>query len=207
MAAVYLNQLAFGKDALDLAAEALVHAIIVVGIEEAASEHPFAQVVDLIFGEADVAVSRHIYEWIFEKARLSGAHNALIYRNIRAGFLIDEFGEIGQNFRIVIPISAAVVVQPCKAGVDGRGNKRCAEYQEGCNKGKRLELNENRTLLVIYFEIDAKYAVIDNCVETICVIIVGGEADDLIRKADGRKVFTAGRIEDGDVAERGHNAD
>lgn len=126
MAAVYLNQLAFGKDALDLAAEALVHAIIVIGIKEAASEHPFAQVVDLIFSEADVAVSRHIYEGILKKAGLSGAHNALIYRNIRAGFLIDEFGEIGQNFGIVIPIAAAVVVQPRKAGVDRRCKKRCA---------------------------------------------------------------------------------
>ena len=58
------NKLFFGKNFFDLAAEGLVHAVIIVGIEKAAVLEVCPQPVHLVIGENNAPVPRHEHKRI-----------------------------------------------------------------------------------------------------------------------------------------------
>src|SRR5205807_5028843 len=133
--ALPIYQRVVGEDARDLAPERLVHAVVVVGVQEPALLEVAAQDLELLVREADVAVPRHIDERDVPQLRSRERDDALPFGDLQRGALAQRGEEVRQARWIRVPVAAAVVMQT----TDGqlriadcglrirRGDVRCAQ--------------------------------------------------------------------------------
>src|SRR5437773_10804014 len=111
----------------DLAAERLVHAVIVVGVQEAPLLQPAPQPLYLVIGEVHVSVARH--EDVRDVPQLGARerHDPLALGDGERGALAQGREEVRQGGRTGVPVAATVVMQPsdCQrcGGASGRGTR------------------------------------------------------------------------------------
>ena len=106
-----LNQRVVGEDARDLAAERLVHAVIVVGVQEAPLLEPAPQPLHLLIREVDVPVPRH--EDIGNVPQLGAGerHDALALGDGERSALPEGREEVRQGGGTGVPVAASIVMQ------------------------------------------------------------------------------------------------
>ena len=106
-----VHQLAIGKHALDLATKAFVQAVVVIRVQEAAAHQVLTQPQDLGVGELDVAVARHVDEWIVPEFVVHQRDASLRPFHGQRSALAYGGQEVGQARRIRVPVAATVVLE------------------------------------------------------------------------------------------------
>src|SRR5207253_11492712 len=101
-----------GGGARDLTAEDLIHAVVVVGVQEAPLLEPAPQLFHLFVREARVAMPRH--EEVGNVPQLGSRErdDALALGDGEGGTLAQRREEIRQRGGAGVPIPTAVVMQP-----------------------------------------------------------------------------------------------
>ena len=107
----HLDERVVGEDARDLAAERLVHPIVVVGVQEPALLEVAAQDLHLVVREMDVAVSPHEQVGNVPQLGRFERHHALAVGHGERSALPNGGEEVGEGGRAGVPVAAAVVVQ------------------------------------------------------------------------------------------------
>ena len=125
------DEFAVRKDARDFAAEGLVQAVVVVGVEEAAAEQVAAQGQALLVGEADVAVPGHVEEGVVAQRRIGGTNRDLPVGGGDPGAFAHLGEEVGKRGGIGVPVAAAVVLE----ARDGDGAAALG-MDRGCADGR-----------------------------------------------------------------------
>ena len=91
-----VHQVAIGEDALDLAAERLVHPVVVVGVQEAAVGDPGAQRTHLPIAEPHRAVPRHVDERQVGQRRIGQPHTHLGGLDAQRRAAVDRVDQVRQ---------------------------------------------------------------------------------------------------------------
>src|SRR5439155_17943738 len=106
-----LNQGMIGEDARDLTAEGLVHAVVVVGVQEAPLLEPASQLFHLFVREAHVPVPRHEEVGNVPQLGSREGDDALALGDGQGGTLAQRREEIRQRGRAGVPISPTIIVK------------------------------------------------------------------------------------------------
>src|SRR5438034_2309939 len=107
-----LNQGMIGEDARDLTAEGLVHAVVVVGVQEAPLLEPASQLFHLFVREAHVPVPRHEEVGNVPQLGSREGDDALALGDGQGGTLAQRREEIRQRGGAGVPVAPTVVMQP-----------------------------------------------------------------------------------------------
>ena len=107
----HLHQGMVREDARDLAPERLVHAVIVVGVQEPALLEPATQDAHLVVREAHVAMPRDVEVRDIPQLRTRERHHALPLGDGQRGALANRGEEVGERRGTRVPIAAAIVMQ------------------------------------------------------------------------------------------------
>src|SRR5438045_6412743 len=105
-------QLTIGEDALDLAPEARVDAVIVADVQEAAAREIVAQPNDLLVAQTDVAMARDMEERISPQLVIGESNTRLDLVDIERRPVVDSSQQIRKARGIRVPVPAAVVLEP-----------------------------------------------------------------------------------------------
>src|SRR3989449_656551 len=112
-----------GEDARDLTAEGLVHAVVVVGVQEAPLLEPAPQLFHLFVREAHVPVARHEEVGNVPQLGSREGDDALALGDGEGGTLAQRREEIRQRGGAGVPVATTVVMQP----TDRQGRRTNAE--------------------------------------------------------------------------------
>src|SRR5437588_2897536 len=124
MAQRHFNERVIREHAGDLAPERLVHAVVVVGVEESSLLQVATQGLGVLVREMDVAVPRHIKVGDVPQLGAGERDYALARGDGESGALPNRGEEVGQFGRSGVPVAAAIIVQ----AADGeRGETRNSE--------------------------------------------------------------------------------
>src|SRR2546423_14833167 len=104
-------QLTIGEDALDLAPEARVDAIIIADVQEAAAREIVAQPNDLLVAQTDVAVAGDMEERIIPQLVIGESNTRLDLVDIERRPVVDGSQQIRKARGIRVPVPAAVVLE------------------------------------------------------------------------------------------------
>src|SRR5439155_1462869 len=107
----HFNERVIREHAGDLTPERLVHAVIVVGMEESTLLQVAAQGLELLVREVDVAVTGHIEVGDVPQLGARQGDHALARGDGKAGALANRGEQVGQLGWPGVPVAAAVVVQ------------------------------------------------------------------------------------------------
>ena len=104
------HELACGEDSLHLPPEGCVHAVVVVGVQEASRFQIGTQASRLPRGKGDVAMPRQVEERVAEQLLVGEPHAGFGVGGKHAGMGTDEGEQVRQRGRVAVPVAAAVVV-------------------------------------------------------------------------------------------------
>ena len=107
-----LDELPRGEDLADLPAEGLVHAVVVVGVEEPARLEVAPEAGGFLRRPGDVAVPRHVEAGMGEELAVEDAHARLGGGRGQPRVAREESQQVGQGRRVAVPVAAAVVLEP-----------------------------------------------------------------------------------------------
>ena len=107
-----LDELPRGEDLAHLPAEGLVHAVVVVGVQEAARLEVTPQAGGFLGRPGDVAVPRHVEVGMGEELAVEEAHARLGGGRGQPRVAPEEGQQVGQGRRVAVPVAAAVVLEP-----------------------------------------------------------------------------------------------
>ena len=127
----HLNQRMVRKDARDLAAERLVHPVVVVGVQKAALLEVAPQGAELDVGEMHVPVAGHIDVRDVPQLRPGQRHHALAIGDRQRRPLAQRGQQVRQARGIGVPVAAAVVMQ---AADRERSRAWCVVRRAWCEK-------------------------------------------------------------------------
>src|ERR1051325_7626652 len=127
-----LHELLLGEHLLDLAPEGLIHAVVVVRINEAAVLQTGPQPLDLEVGERDVPMPGRENERIGEEPVIRNFDELVGGFHIDQGMLPDERQQVHFLLLVVVPIAAARIFQA--RDFEGAGKLRLLRQNAGGNK-------------------------------------------------------------------------
>src|SRR5690606_33288456 len=104
------NQFEFRKNLFQFQTDKLVEAVIVVNVQESATDQVFPQVCSLFCVKHYIAVTRHINVWIQEQVTAANLYNVFIGSEVHPKFSVTEFNKIRQSGFIGIPVAAAIIL-------------------------------------------------------------------------------------------------
>ena len=107
-----LRQLLVGKHFFDLAAKGLIHAVIIIRVQESAVHQVRSQSLDLIVGECDIAVTSHEEKRIGKEFLTRDVDELISRCGIDGSVGPNEFQEIDLLGLIIVPVPAAAVLEP-----------------------------------------------------------------------------------------------
>src|SRR6266568_1444092 len=137
-----------GEDARDLTAEGLVHAVVVVGVQEAPLLEPASQLFHLFVREAHVPVPRHEEVGNVPELGSREGDDTLALGDGEGGTLAQRREEIRQRGGAGVPIATTVVMQPpdCERG-------------RGASAGERQPDQGQRDRPAVHSSLTSRYAV------------------------------------------------
>src|SRR5436190_9474067 len=142
-----VDELAIGKDALHLAPEARVDAVVVAYVQEAAARQVLAQSNDFVIAQPDVAVTGDVQEWIVPQLVIHDPDSRLDLVDIERGSFVDCGEKIWQARWIRVPIAAAVVLQTSnrQASSEGRGTRDARRecHNSGSARDRQQRANDS----------------------------------------------------------------
>ena len=133
----HLGERMVGKKPGQLAADRLVHAVVVVGVQEAALPEKAPQHLEIGIAEADVAVPGHVEVGDVPEIVLREHDDLLLRGRAQRGALPDGPEQVRETGRVGVPVAPALIVQPPDRERRSRGRRRRAA---GLRRGRRLRL-------------------------------------------------------------------
>jgi len=135
------SQLLVWKNFLDLSTERLIHAVIVVGIEEAARFEVLPQPSRFLVREVDVAVTRHEDKRVRKEVFARDLDELILGVNVDASILFYKREKIDLFIWIVVPVSTASVFE----SGDFKGTASgCLLRQGGVNEEAKNETSSKQ---------------------------------------------------------------
>ena len=131
-----LDQILLGEDLLDFSPEGFVHAVVVIGVEEATRFEILSESLHFFIGKANVPVSCHEDERIRKEVFARDFDKLILGVDVDVCILLDEVKKVDFLIWIVVPIPPAAVFETG----DGEGaSSRLLLGQRSINKEAKNE--------------------------------------------------------------------
>ena len=116
-----LDPLQFGEDAFHLGHDEVLHAVVVVDMEESASDEVGAEVLGFAVAEDHVAVAGHVEEGVVEDFITAHIHRGILWIESHLLVLVAEGDEVGEGGGVGVPVAAAAVFEEGQLGLGMQG--------------------------------------------------------------------------------------
>ena len=121
-----LYKVEFGEDSFHLWDDELAEAVVIVDVEEAATDEVAAEVLHFAVGEEDVAVACEVEEGVVEEVGAAELYGGVLWVEAHVECLVAESDEVGQRGGVGVPIAASTIFDHCQLGLS-RGGEGCEE--------------------------------------------------------------------------------
>src|ERR1043165_6201499 len=105
------NQFTSREQFLQLRADKLIHAVIIISMQKAAAYKISTQVVHLLLIKHHIAVACHMHKGVIKQLRAAYFHRWYIGLNIHSQVLITILSQVGHGSGICIPVSSPIILK------------------------------------------------------------------------------------------------